>query len=129
MVRFLRRHPILAFGTLLFVPCGALTLWLSARLGGSPVVVWFAVLNLAVLPLWAWDKSQARRERFRVPELALHLAAFAGAVPGSWLAMRVLRHKTQKPHFRWLFALFGLLQIALLALWLLPGLRPSWLGG
>ena len=126
MIRFLRRHPILAFGTLLLVPCGALTALLSRRLGGSPVLVWLVVLNCAVLPLWAWDKRQARRERFRVPELTLHLAALAGAVPGSWASMRLLRHKTQKPVFRWLYALFVLLQLALLTLWLLPG-REGWL--
>lgn len=56
--------------------------------------------NALVAAVFVLDKRLARRGARRISERALlGLAACFGA-PGALLAMRVVRHKTQKPRFR-----------------------------
>ena len=52
--------------------------------------------------------------------MALHLAAFCGAAPASFLAMSLLRHKTLKPRFKVLYTLFLVIQLGALAWWADP---------
>ena len=108
-----RRRPVLASFLAFALAAGAFAAWLWSGMGWHPAVAWLVAANVAVLPLWAWDKHRARRGGFRVPESALHLAALAGAVPGSLLAMALFRHKTLKTRFRVLYGLFLALQVGL----------------
>ena len=111
----LRSPPVLKTLGLFLLGTAPLT-WLAwARLGLPPLAAWLSSVNLSVFGLWWLDKHQARRAGFRIPEWTLHLVALAGAVPGSIAAMRLLRHKTQKPSFKLLYAVFAVLQLALLA--------------
>lgn len=64
-----------------------------------PVLVYFAVINLAGFVSMAVDKSKARRNKWRIPEATLFLFAIFGGSLGCLLGMRVFRHKTQKPKF------------------------------
>ena len=77
-------------------------LFMGARhyLGAPPALAYFLAINLAAFPLWAIDKRQARKGGFRVPEWTLHLVSLAGGGVGAVIAMRTLRHKTQKAAFR-----------------------------
>lgn len=120
----IRRHPVVFFALLAFATAGVAAASIVARWDVHPALAWVAALNVLALPLWAWDKRQARRGGFRVPEGALHLVALAGAVPASWLAMRLLRHKTLKRRFRWLYGAFLVLQVAVVLLSLWPELAP-----
>ncbi len=64
-----------------------------------PVLVYFAVINLAGFVSMAVDKSKARRNKWRIPEATLFLFAIFGGSLGCLLGMRIFRHKTQKPKF------------------------------
>lgn len=68
---------------------------------------WVGGLYLAAsgwsFAVYAVDKSAARAGRWRVPERTLLLIGLAGGWPGAVVAQQVLRHKTCKPGFRFLF--------------------------
>lgn len=117
MQKLVRRHPVLVWTAAVVLPAAAAAAALVRTQGWPALVAWLVPLNLLAWPVWWWDKRQARREGFRVPELALHLVALAGAVPGSVLAMQTLRHKTLKTSFRVLYAVFFVAQIAALWWW------------
>ena len=68
-------------------------------LGVGLLGAWLIAINVAVFPLWAWDKFQAGRGGWRVPEATLHLAAALGAAGSSLVCMRWFRHKTRKQPF------------------------------
>lgn len=58
-------------------------------------------INVITFATFALDKWKAERRRRRIPESwLLALAAFGGAL-GAWMAMNVLRHKSQKRSFQW----------------------------
>ena len=77
---------------------------------------WLLGANLSAFAIWAFDKSQSKKAGSRVPEMALHIMAAAGATPASFLAMGLLRHKNLKTSFQVLYAIFLGLQIALATL-------------
>jgi len=119
-----RRHPTLYVLIPVALATGAAAAWLNLQAGWHLLWAWLVPLNVAVLPVWAWDKWQAKRDGFRVPEAALHLLALAGAVPGSLAAMALLRHKTLKPAFRWPYTVLGMVQVLAVVLWFKPEWRP-----
>lgn len=79
-----------------------------------PLYVGASLLAFAV---YAWDKSAARHKRWRMQESMLHLLGLAGGWPGALVAQRLLRHKTRKWSFQWVFWATVLLNCAALA-WL-----------
>ncbi|WP_051534408.1 DUF1294 domain-containing protein [Deefgea rivuli] len=83
-----------------------------------PIFVGMAVLSVASYVLYAFDKTQAQKNAWRVPEVALHALAVLGGWPGALLAQRRLRHKTQKSTFRFVFIACAVLNVASL-LWLI----------
>ncbi len=71
-------------------------LWLA-----GVYLLWVALACLVSAGLIGWDKRQARRGRWRVPEATLHLWEVLGGWPGSWIARRHFRHKTAKRSYVW----------------------------
>ena len=61
--------------------------------GRWPLILLMSLLTLVV---YAWDKRQAIRGGWRVPEARLHLLELCGGWPGALVARQWLRHKTQK---------------------------------
>lgn len=57
--------------------------------------------NLVIVPgLYWWDKRQARSgQGQRIPEVVLHMFAFAGGALSALLSQQLLRHKTRKRWF------------------------------
>jgi len=98
-------------------------LFMGARhyLRASPALAYFLAINVAAYPLWAVDKHQARRGGFRVPEWTLHLVSIAGGGVGAVVAMRTLRHKTQKRVFFMVHPALAALSVAALS-WALMGM-------
>ncbi|MGI6791056.1 DUF1294 domain-containing protein [Aminivibrio sp.] len=74
----------------------------------------FAANSLAFLAMW-WDKRLARLDRRRIPENTLLLLALCGGGVGGWLGMKQFRHKTQHWRFSLGLPVIALLQIGLLA--------------
>lgn len=67
----------------------------------APVAWWWPLLQVLALSaatfrLYAYDKQQAMKGAWRVPETSLHLAEIAGGWPGAFLAQRRFRHKCSK---------------------------------
>jgi len=60
---------------------------------------------------YGWDKFQARRGGWRVPEATLHALAFLGGSFAAWSASRFFRHKTIKGSFRQMFAAVVIVQL------------------
>jgi uncharacterized membrane protein YsdA (DUF1294 family) len=64
------------------------------------VLVFYAVMSLVTLAVYAWDKRASKRAGARrTPERMLHLWALAGGFGGALLGQAWLRHKTRHPSF------------------------------
>lgn len=61
--------------------------------------LYLILLNAAGLVLMFWDKLQAKRGGWRIPEATLMAVAAMGGSVGVWLGMYLFRHKTRKPRF------------------------------
>ena len=67
---------------------------------------------------YGWDKRQAKRDGWRVPEKTLHSIDAVGGWPGGLIAQQLWRHKTRKTPFQikfWLTVLMHLGGVFLLA--------------
>lgn len=96
---------------------GGVALWSLAGL--APLWAWLVAINATTVAMYAYDKRQARRAAWRVPENALHVLAFAGGSPGALAAQRFLRHKSAKRSFQVAFWLILVAQVLALAWWFL----------
>lgn len=105
------------FFALFLVPALALAAWLWRAQDWAPLAAWWVACNGCVLPVWAYDKWQAGRGGWRVPEATLHGIAIVGGAPASLVVMELLRHKTRKPWFRRLYWFLTTLQAAALGYW------------
>ncbi|NLO31478.1 MAG: DUF1294 domain-containing protein [Methanosarcina mazei] len=76
----------------------------------------YIVLNAVSFALYGMDKYKARKEKWRISEQSLLIAAFFGPI-GAWLGMVQFRHKTQKPLFRYSVPAFIGVHL-LLVLWI-----------
>lgn len=114
----LRHQPRRWFLALFLLPTVALAIWIERSQAWHPLAAWWASCNLATFPTWAYDKWQARRNGWRVPEATLHTIAILGGAPASLLALKLLRHKTLKPSFQRLYWILNALQAAALIYWL-----------
>ena len=62
-------------------------------------LVYLIMMNLGGFASMAWDKHCAKTGRWRVKEKTLFLWALCGGALGSWLGMKVCRHKTKHWYF------------------------------
>ncbi|WP_282937338.1 DUF1294 domain-containing protein [Paenibacillus sp. RC67] len=62
-------------------------------------IAYWVVVNMVGFLMMGHDKSQAKRRGRRVPEKRLFTLAAIGGALGSWIAMRVYRHKTKHMSF------------------------------
>jgi uncharacterized membrane protein YsdA (DUF1294 family) len=62
-------------------------------------IIYVIVINLVTFFMMGYDKKQAQRTKWRVPEKRLFLLAAIGGAVGGWLGMRAWRHKTQHASF------------------------------
>lgn len=94
-----------------------------------PVAVPAACLAMSALTfaIYARDKSAARQRRWRTREQTLHLLALAGGWPGALAAQRLLRHKSRKTAFQWMFWFTVVGNVALL-MWLASAPGAALLG-
>lgn len=83
----------------------AMYLWIPALLGAA---------NLAAFILMGVDKRRAIKGRWRIPERTLFLWAVFGGAWGAYAGMRIFRHKTRKPLFRFGYPVLCILETIVL---------------
>jgi uncharacterized membrane protein YsdA (DUF1294 family) len=88
--------------------------YLHDKLAGI-VAGYYLVASAAAFLAIARDKHAAVVGRRRTPERNLHWLSAAGGWPGTWLACRTFRHKTQKLTFQRWFGVAIALNFVLLA--------------
>jgi uncharacterized membrane protein YsdA (DUF1294 family) len=91
-------------------------LMLGKKLTSTVLAIYLAASLLAYL-VYAYDKSAARRQQWRIPERNLHLIALLGGWPGALLAQQRLRHKSKKGEFLLVFWATVALNCGLLWWW------------
>ena len=77
---------------------------------------YFLFINIIVFILAGYDKYQARKNKWRVPENTLFFFEAIGGTIGLLLAMLLFRHKTSKTSFIVKFTVIFLVQIVLVYL-------------
>ncbi len=113
------RRPVMATILITLSATVALTTLVWWAVGGvwswvPWVLCWLGVINLTTPLTYGFDKRQALKEGWRVPEATLFLLALLGGSPGAFLAMRWFRHKSVKGSFRILYWLIVVAQLVLL---------------
>jgi uncharacterized membrane protein YsdA (DUF1294 family) len=71
------------------------------------LLIFYALLSVLALLLYAGDKKKAKKKRWRIPEKLLLGVGFFGGAVGALLAMQLFRHKTRHWYF-WVVNLLGL---------------------
>lgn len=78
---------------------------ISVFLWKTPLIVFFVYVLVSLVNFIAYgiDKSNARSGKWRIPENTLHIISLIGGWPGAIFAQQILRHKTKKQGFRFIF--------------------------
>ena len=63
------------------------------------IFLYTTAINVVVIFLFAYDKMQARRGKWRVSESTLLLVSLAGGSPGALFATCIFNHKQRKQSF------------------------------
>ena len=70
----------------------------------SPLIfALYLVASLLTFLMYAVDKSAAQKGAWRTKESTLHLLSLVGGWPGALVAQEILRHKSKKQSFRFVF--------------------------
>ena len=77
---------------------------------------WIIGVSIASFLTYGYDKSIAGRDVTRVPEVVLHLLTALGGTLGSFVAMRLFHHKTQKRSFQLIFWVIVAIQVVVIIL-------------
>lgn len=75
----------------------------------SIIAAYLLLVNLLAFVLYGIDKKRAMQKRFRIPERTLLWMARLGGGVGSWLGIKLFRHKTKHTRFRILVPLWTLI--------------------
>lgn len=63
------------------------------------ILVYLVVMNAVAFAMYGIDKRRAVKDKWRIPEKTLLLAALIGGSVGAFFGMRVFRHKTKHWQF------------------------------
>jgi uncharacterized membrane protein YsdA (DUF1294 family)/cold shock CspA family protein len=102
---------------------------LAVAIGGIPFPVLLLYLAASALTfiVYAMDKSAARSGAWRTQESTLHGLSLIGGWPGALIAQQVLRHKSKKEDFRFVFWLTVVINVGVF-LWLFTDTGSAVLG-
>lgn len=89
-------------------------------IGKLPFVIagFYLAASVVAFVMYAFDKSAAKNNRWRTPENTLHFFGLIGGWPGALVAQRLLRHKSKKASFQFVFWITVVFNCAALG-WLL----------
>ncbi len=100
-----------------FIAAAVLALIINALLPSLGLAwSWIIGISLASFFTYGYDKSIAGRGVTRIPEVVLHLLTALGGTVGSFLAMRLFHHKTQKRSFQLVFWAIVAIQVIVIVL-------------
>lgn len=80
------------------------------------IAIYLLIVNLIAFALYGIDKRRAIKHQFRIPEKTLLWMARIGGGVGSWLGIKVFRHKTKHARFRIAVPLWTIIWIVALIL-------------
>jgi uncharacterized membrane protein YsdA (DUF1294 family)/cold shock CspA family protein len=100
----LRLGHILLLGGLLILP-GYAIYQAMGHVGLMYAAGWYGLLSGLAYLVYAIDKRRARDQARREPEKHMHLLELLGGWPGAFLAQRLLRHKSSKGPYQFVFIL------------------------
>ena len=63
------------------------------------LLIYIAIANLTAFMMYGIDKRRAIKDKWRIPEKRLLLAALFGGAPGALWGMILFHHKTKKAKF------------------------------
>lgn len=92
----------------------------SQSVDWKPYLTWLVAWSIVAFLFYGWDKMQAVRGAWRVPEPVLHGLALVGGFVGGWAGMFLFRHKTQHVEFKLVLVFATLLHAALIKTLLFP---------
>jgi uncharacterized membrane protein YsdA (DUF1294 family) len=100
-----------------FAAAAALALLLNALLPSLGLAwSWIIAVSVASFFTYGYDKSIAGRGATRIPEVVLHLLTALGGTLGSFAAMQLFHHKTQKKSFQLVFWAIVVIQVVVIIL-------------
>ena len=71
---------------------------------GNWFLIWLLAWSVTAFVFYGYDKMQAKRSGWRIPEVVLHGLSLVGGFTGAILGMIVFHHKTSKNQF-WAIAI------------------------
>lgn len=74
-------------------------------------LIYFAAINVTGFLSMGIDKFKAKHNLWRIPENTLLLFSFLGGSIGSFIGMRLFRHKTLHPQFKYGIPAFFVINI------------------
>ncbi len=100
-----------------FIAAAVLTVLINALLPSLGLAwSWIIGVSIASFFTYGYDKSIAGHGATRVPEVVLHLLTAVGGTIGSFAAMRIFHHKTQKTSFQLVFWVIVIIQVVVIVL-------------
>ncbi|MBR1513783.1 MAG: DUF1294 domain-containing protein [Bacteroidales bacterium] len=76
------------------------------------ILSYLLIINLIAFILYGVDKKRAIRNEFRIRERVLLWMASLGGGIGSWMGLKLFRHKTKHTRFRIVIPFWTLIWIA-----------------
>ncbi|MBM7605679.1 uncharacterized membrane protein YsdA (DUF1294 family) [Metabacillus crassostreae] len=64
------------------------------------IFLYYLIINVIGLALMAIDKGRAKRQEWRIKETTLWSVSLIGGALGSYIGMRLYRHKTKHTSFK-----------------------------
>ncbi len=106
----------------MFASLFLLTLCASVWMHYAPAwVLWlYLAMSAVTFVAYALDKRAARARASRTPESTLHLLGLLGGWPGGRLAQQIVRHKSAKTSFQFVFWFTAMVNVSVLVYVLTP---------
>ena len=80
------------------------------------VLSYLLIINLIAFVLYGIDKKRALRNEYRISEKVLLWIARLGGAIGSWLGIKLFRHKTKHTKFRIIVPLWMIIWLVAIVL-------------
>ena len=93
------------------------------------IISYLVAINLIAFVLYGIDKKRAIRNEHRIRESVLLWIARLGGAIGSWLGIKIFRHKTKHTKFRVIVPLWMIIWVAAIVFLIINNLQWSTYNG